>query len=84
MQFNDVEFADTPTSASMEQWFTETSFSDHMKSLVPQAYQYLDHFYRAKAFLNRPIGEQIPPFKVRVGLRALCLNFGSVTLSRPG
>jgi len=62
-ELQDVNFTELPTAYDVEAWFVQTSFSEHIKQLIPQFFAYVDYYYQAKAFFNMPLAEQLPPFK---------------------
>ena len=63
-QLSDVDFLSSPEPSNFKEWVKDAAMIDQLTKFVPVVQLYVNNYYRAKAFLNLPIIEHIPPFKV--------------------
>jgi len=60
-----INFLNSPEPSNIKELVKDTAMIDQLTKFAPVVQLYVDNYYRAKAFLNLPIIEHIPPFKGR-------------------
>merc|ERR1711881_439325 len=63
LQFEVDHFVPFPTLEDIESWFTQTAMAVKINEAIEVLFSYADDYYRARAMLNIPMDELLPPFK---------------------